>query len=143
MAERQFHEDFWRAPEIRGSSDRGFAFVFAAALTVAGLWPRLRGGGVRWWALGLAGFLLMLALARPSVLGPFNRAWTRLGLLLARVVNPVVTAVLFFLVFTPAGILLRLFGKDPLRLRFQGSEPSYWIPRDPPGPAPATMTKQF
>jgi hypothetical protein len=66
-----------------------------------------------------------------------------LGVVLGRIVNPIVTAILFFLVFTPAGLMARLLGKDPLRLKPAREADTYWISRHPPGPEPATMSKQF
>jgi hypothetical protein len=138
-----FHEDLKRALEIRGSSDRNFGLLFASVLTVLGLLPLRAGGHVRVPALGLAGFFLVITLLRPAFLHPLNRAWTTLGLLLGRVVNPVVTAVLFFLLFTPAGLISRLRGKDRLRLKPRPETDTYWIIRDPPGPQSETMSKQF
>jgi hypothetical protein len=94
-------------------------------------------------ALGVAGVFLVVALLRPALLHALNGAWTILGLLLGRIVNPVVTAVLFFLVFTPAGLISRLRGKDPLRLKPARETDTYWITRHPPGPQSDTMSKQF
>lgn len=138
-----FHEDLKRAEAIRGSSDRTFGLVIASALTVLSLWPLRAGGHVRAPALGLAGVFLAIALLRPVFLHPLNGAWTFLGLLLGRVVNPVVTAALFFLVFTPAGLISRLRGKDPLRLKPDRETDTYWIIRNPAGPQSETMAKQF
>ena len=138
-----FHEDLKRAEEIRGSSDRIFGLVFASVLTVLSLVPLRAGGHVRVSALGLAGVFLVVTLLRPALLHPLNRAWTMLGLLLGRVVNPLVTTVLFFLVFTPAGLISRLRGKDPLRLKPRRETDTYWIIRHPPGPQSDTMSKQF
>ena len=72
--------------------------------------------------------------------GPFNRVWRRFGLALSRVVNPIVLAILFFGVLMPISAILRLAGKDPLRLRIDKSVTSYWIERDAPG---TSMTKQY
>jgi hypothetical protein len=83
------------------------------------------------------------ALARPSLLAPLNRAWTRLGLLLFHVVNPVVMFLLYALAIVPVGAVMRLMRKDPLRLRFEPEAASYWLTREPPGPAPETMKDQF
>lgn len=138
-----FYEDLKRAEKIRGSSDRNFGLVFASAFAVLSLWPLRAGGHVRVSALGVAGVFLVAALLRPGLLHPLNRAWTILGLLLARIVNPVVTAVLFFLVFTPAGLISRLLGKDLLRLKPARETETYWIIRHPPGPQSETMSKQF
>src|SRR5216683_5454437 len=112
-----FHEDLKRAAEIRSSSDRNFGLTFALVLAAVGLWPLHAGGRLRWPALAVAGVFLFVALARPDWLRLLNRAWTMLGLLLGRIVNPIVTAILFFLVFVPAGVISRLLGKDPLRLK--------------------------
>ena len=67
----------------------------------------------------------------------------RFGLLLHRIVNPLVMALLFFLVVTPIALLMRLFGKRPLHLKTEPDAATYWIPRDPPGPEPDTMKQQF
>jgi hypothetical protein len=81
---------------------------------------------------------------RPAVLGPLNRWWLQLGLLLQqRLVTPVIMALLFFGTVTPIALVLRLLGKDLLRLRLDREADSYWIERRPPGPAPDTMRNQF
>jgi hypothetical protein len=69
--------------------------------------------------------------------------WHRLGLLLFAVVSPIVMGVVFYTTVVPIGLLMRLVGKDPLRLKFDRAARSYWIERDPPGPAGAQMKKQF
>jgi hypothetical protein len=138
-----FHEDLRRAERIRASSDRSFGLVCAAALTIVSLWPLRGGGSVRLTSSALAVVFLGFALLRPAWLYPLNWVWTRLGLLLGRVVNPVLTAVLFFLVFVPAGLISRLRGADPLRLKPAPEADSYWIVRHPPGPPSESMSKQF
>jgi len=138
-----FHEDLERSEALRGSSDRTFGLVFAAASLLVGLAPLRRHGHVRLWALGLALAFLAVALVRPSLLRVFNRLWMKLGYLMGRIVNPIVMAILFFTVFTPVGFLMRLFGKDPLRLKHDPVAGSYWIPRLPPGPSPDSMPRQF
>jgi hypothetical protein len=137
-----FHEDLKRDQGLRGSSDRAFGLVLAAVFIVLSLSPLRTGGRVRVPALGVAGIVLAIALVRPALLHALNRAWTVLGLLLGRIVNPIVTAVLFFLVFTPMGFISRLLGNDPLRLKMRQAD-TYWIRRQPPGPRPDTMSKQF
>ena len=138
-----FHEDLRRSAHARSSSDRNFGVVFAAGCALLGLWPLLKRVPVRWPLLSLAWVFLVTALIRPGLLRPLNKVWTMFGLLLGRIVNPIMTAVLFFLVFTPAGIIGRLLGKDPLRLKRAPDASTYWIVRNPPGPAPETMAKQF
>jgi hypothetical protein len=138
------HEDFSREHEIRGSSDRSFGLVCAAFFLWLALWPLRHARPMRGWALvvGLA-FLAMGAL-RPSLLHGLNLAWIRLGVLLGKIMNPVFTTVLFFLVFTPAGLVFRLFGKDMLKLKFDSKTTSYWTERSQGvSPSASSMANQF
>jgi hypothetical protein len=137
------HEDFHRKETLKISSDRGFGLVLGVVLSVFGIWPVLRRGEARIWMLAAGGALLLAAATRPRLLHPLNRLWTWLGLLLGRVMNPVVMALMFYFVFTPFALFFRLMGKDPLRLKADPEADSYWIPRNPPGPAPDTMHNQF
>jgi hypothetical protein len=137
------HESFDRDQVVRGSSDRSFGFVFAVVFLVIALFPLMFGGGVRLWSLGVAVVFAVVALAAPRILAPLNRLWLRFGLLLHRIVSPIVLGIMFFLVITPIGLLMRALGKDPLRLRFDRGASTYWIPREPPGPPPDSFTDQF
>jgi Saxitoxin biosynthesis operon protein SxtJ len=139
------HEDFTRKETIEGSSDRSFGFVMAAFFGLVALFPLLHGplSSVRWWALVVAAAFLALALLWTAPLRPLNRWWLKLGLLLSKIVSPIVMMVLFYATVTPIGVLMRLAGKDPLRLRRDATAASYWIPREPPGPAPDSMKQQF
>jgi hypothetical protein len=93
--------------------------------------------------LPLSGIFLLAALVAPAVLAPLNRVWTALGALLHKITNPIILGVFFYLVFTPFGSLLRLFGKDFLRLKWVPDTESYWIVRQPPGPPPESIANQF
>jgi len=128
---------------IKRSSNRVFGLVFAAFFALIALLPLARGHAFRRWPLPLAAIFLIAALAAPKILTPLNRAWTALGTLLHSIVNPLVLGVLFYLVFTPFGWMLRRLGKDFLRLRRAPDAASYWIPRQPPGPTPESMSRQF
>ena len=128
---------------VQGSSNRAFGLVFTVFFLLIGLLPLLHGHAIRMWALLLAGGVLVLALAVPAVLAPANRLWTKLGLVLHKIVSPIALGILFFLVVTPTGLLMRLLGKDPLRLRFDRSADSYWIDRTPPGPDADSLKNQF
>jgi len=137
------HEDFSREDEVKQGSDRSFGFVFAGFFAIVGLWPLIDGLDPRWWALAVAvGFAVMAAVA-PRVLAPLNRLWHQFGLLLHRVVSPVALGLAFYLAVTPTGLIMRLLGKDPLRLKFDREASSYWIKREPPGPDPDGMPRQF
>ncbi len=129
--------------EVQGSSERTFGLVLGCFLVIVACWPWLHGRPLRTWAFVVGLALGLLGWGRPSLLSAPNRWWMRLGLLLGKVVNPVILAALFFLVFTPVALLLRLFGRDPLRLRPDPGSDSYWLARQPPGPAPDTMSHQF
>ena len=137
------HEDLQRPGGTRESSDRDFGIGLASVLAVLALWPLAAGQRVRLPVLGMAGVFLAAAWLRPALLHPLNRLWIMLGWLLGRVVNPVTTAVLFFLIFTPAGLISRLMGKDLLHLKPVPDTDTYWITRHPPGPPPESMSKQF
>jgi len=137
------HEDLARTQTIETSSDRGFGLVFAAVFLVIALWPLLGAAPPRWWALVPSAGFMVVALIRPALLGGLNRLWTRLGILLGRLISPLVLALLFYGVLSPLGVLMRLTGKDPLRLKQDRAAQSYWIPREPPGPPPDSMTNQF
>jgi Saxitoxin biosynthesis operon protein SxtJ len=129
--------------EVTSSSDRSFGYVFSIAFTVIGLWPLLDGRSPRYWALAIACIFLLLAGFAPRILRPLNMLWGRLGALLHRIVTPIVMSVVFFLVVTPLAYIMQALGKDPLRLRWDKNAKSYWIEREPAGPEPQTMTRQF
>lgn len=142
----QTHEDLRRSHAVKASSDRTFGIVFAVVFLVVALWPLqtapLSLAAINWWALTVAIAFLGVALIRPALLQPANRLWLKFGLLLHRIVNPVVMAVLFFGVITPYGVVMRLVGKDPMRRGFDDSTQSYWISRDSEMP-PTSMKNQF
>lgn len=138
------HESYQRQESLRTSSNRAFGLVFAAVFAVIALWPLISRNPVRPWALIVSGVFLLLGLFNSRALTPINRLWMKFGTLLHRIVSPVVLGIMFFLVITPFGLVMRAFGKDPLRLKFQrGTSGTYWIARDPPGPSPESLERQF
>ena len=137
------HEDFSRAQRVKASSNGTFGWTFAGVFLIVGLWPLGFGGGLRWWSIVISAMVILVTLAIPEVLTTPNRLWLRFGALLHRLVSPVVLAIMFYLVITPMGLLMRALGKDLLRLRRGHSPDSYWLKRDPPGPKPSSMSKQF
>ncbi len=144
MARKQgFHEDLSREQEVKIGSERALGLVFAVVFAIVGLWPLLDGAEPRMWSLGVAAAFLALGLIVPKALRPLNIAWFKFGLLLHKIVNPLVMALLFFTAVTPVALIMRALGKDPLHRQFDKSAKTYWIERDPPGPAPETMKNQF
>lgn len=143
MAQSNLHEDLARQEEVVGSSDRAFGLTIGGVCVFIGTIRLALGHNHPFWWMGAGLVLLAFGLVWPAVLAPFNRLWLRLGLLLYRVVNPIMMALLFVTTIVPIGLLLRAFGKDPLRLRRDPDAASYWLPRDPPGPLPEGMKNQF
>ena len=111
------------------------------AFLLLGLVPLRSGGTVRVWAMGLSGIFLTLGIVAPGILTPLNRAWMVLAMLLSRVVNPVIMAILFYGVFTPMGLLMKLLGNDLLSVKRDPAAASYWIDRR--DKAPGSMKHQF
>ena len=138
-----FHEQFDRPKQVKASSDRAFGVVIvSAASAIAAVKALLGDATAIWWLIAAVPFALTAWLC-PKVLTPLNRAWLRFGRLLHRIVSPLILALIFYLIVVPVGLLMRLSGKDPLRLTFEPEAASYWIPRTPPGPAPDSMHDQF
>lgn len=128
--------------QIAPPSNRKFGLTFAAVLVVI--------AARAWWldrlsvaslSLAAAALLAALALLAPRALAASNRAWFRFGLLLSRIVSPVIVGAMFLLVVTPVALVMRAAGRDALRLRSRAG--SYWIRRTPPGPPPESFTHQF
>ena len=138
-----FHENLARGSDVQPGSNRAFGLVIATAcciVAVFGFWA-----GTAHWAfwLGAAVALAVAAWKWPGLLAPLNQLWFRLGLALHRVVNPLVMGLLFFVVITPVGLLLRLWNRRPLALGFEREGASYWLIRDKSEMQPGPMTKQY
>lgn len=143
-----FHESYHARNEVKGGTDRAFGLTVGGILLVIFLYRWLLGdAGMNWLTLaflGVGAILLVLGLVAARLLAPLNRAWTKLGLVLFKVVNPVVMFLIYALTIVPIGVIMRARGHDPLRLkRLDGGGASYWVERTPPGPAPRSMTEQF
>jgi len=144
MAGERLHEDYGRThTQNSGGSDRSFGLLFAVLFAVVGLWPLMNGRPPRMTAVVVGVLFATVALLRPSLLRRPKQLWMRLSLLLARITNPIVTTLLYAIAITPLGVVRRMAGKDPLRLRQNKAAVSYWIDRTPPGPDPKGMTAQF
>jgi hypothetical protein len=142
-SDSNFPERLGHADSPHGSTDRFLGLLLSAFWGVVALAPLRRGGSIRAWALVLVGAFLVTSLIRPALLGPLNQMWQRLGLLLQKLTNPIVMAVLYFSTIVPFALIMRLMNRDVLRLKWDPCQTSYWIPRKPPGPRPESMKDQF
>jgi hypothetical protein len=129
--------------EVKIGSDRNFGIVFAAVSLIVATGPLLHGGTPRWWALAIAAAFGAAAFVAPAVLRPLNIVWFKFGMALHHVVNPIIMGAIFFGAVTPMGMLLRVLGKDHLRLKRSQQSSTYWIERERPAPTPGSMSKQF
>jgi hypothetical protein len=140
VARKDFHE-IYGGGEVKLPSERSTGLVFAGvALIVAALWRK--DPLVPWVAFGVAIVLAAISFGAPKLLKPLNILWFRFGLLLHRIVNPVVMLVMFVVVFVPAGLIMRIW-HDPLRSRRAPAGSSYWVQRAPSAERPGSMTNQF
>jgi Saxitoxin biosynthesis operon protein SxtJ len=121
---------------LRLPSERSFGWTFTALFALVGLYAYP-------WLIVLAAATALVTVARAQWLAPANRAWMRFGLALNRVVSPLVIGLIFFAVFTPVAVVMRLAGRDALKLRFERAAPSYWVRRDPPGPPDDSFREMY
>lgn len=138
---QNIHENFAREEDSPVGSNRAFGIVIAVVFAIIGLWPLVSSHAVRRWPLVVAVLMFAAALLAPGILSPLNRLWHAFGLLLHKVVAPVIL-VLVFGVFIIVGWIRRGFVKDPLALRFDPSATTYWVDRAH-RPDTASLRQQF
>ena len=121
-------------------NNKGFGLLFFAVFLIIGLWPIINGDSPRiiFFIIGL--IFLILGLVNSKILTPLNKAWVKFGELLGKIIAPIVMAGVYFIVLTPISIIVRLFGKDLLKVKFSDKSKSYWIKRDKDL---GSMDKQF
>ena len=125
--------------EIKISSNRSFGIVFFIVFLLIAFYPLLKGDDLRIWSLIISFIFLILGLINSKLLTPLNRIWFKFGLLLGKFISPLIMGIIFFVVVTPIGIIMRLLKKDLLNLRYNKKE-TYWI--DKSGPK-SKMKNQF
>lgn len=121
-------------------SEKSFGIVFAVVFAIVGAYLFNKSGALVWWPFIVSFILLVLAFAMPSVLRLPNIWWFKFGILLGSIIAPLVMAVVYLIVMVPIGLLIRLSGKDLLRLKLDPQTDSYWIERETP---PQPMKNQF
>ena len=121
------------------SSDKNFGVIFSVFFFLIGLWPLLSLNSIRVWSICLAIIFLVLSFLRPNILRPLNNSWVKLGEILGKIIAPIIMALIFFTILTPISFLVRVSGKDLLRLKFSDND-TYWIKREK---NITSMDKQF
>ena len=125
--------------EIKISSNRSFGIVFFIVFLLIALYPLLKGSDLRIWSLVISFVFLVLGLINSKILTSLNRLWFKFGLLLGRFISPLIMGIIFFVVVTPIGIMMRLLKKDLLNLKYNKKE-TYWIIKSGPK---SKMKNQF
>ena len=125
--------------EIKIGSNKSFGIVFFIVFLLIALYPLINNGDLRIWSFIIAIIFLILGLINSKVLTPLNKLWIKFGLLLGKVVSPLIMGIIFFLVVTPTALIMRIIGKDLLNLKFNNKK-SYWIEKTGPK---SKMKNQF
>jgi len=124
-------------------SNRKFGLFFTIVFAIfASLFYWRHNSALSLLFISICGCFAMITILAPNLLQPLNHIWFLLGKLLGKIVNPVVLGVLFFILITPVSLVLRLFGRDELKLKKRFIQ-SFWIERVPLGPAPESFKNQF
>ena len=114
---------------IKLPSNRNFGIVFFIVFLIIALWPVLKQNEIRIWSLIISFIFFVLGLINSKLLTPLNKLWFKFGILLGNIIAPIVMSIIFFLVVTPTGLIMRIFRKDILKLK-KNNKDSYWIDKD-------------
>ena len=125
--------------DIKIGSNKSFGLVFFLVFLLISFYPLINNENIRLWSLVVSLIFLILGVLNSNFLSPFNKLWFKFGILLGRIISPIIMGIIFFLVVTPIGIIMRLLGKDVLNLKFKDYK-SYWIEKTGPK---SKMKNQF
>ena len=125
--------------DVKTSSNRSFGIVFFIVFLLIALYPLIYSGELRIWSLIISFIFLILGVFNSKILTPLNKLWFKFGIFLGKIVSPIIMGIIFFFVVTPIGILMRVFGKDVLNLKYNNNK-SYWIEKTGPK---SKMKNQF
>ena len=125
--------------DIKISSNRSFGIVFFIVFLLIALYPFTYNGDLRIWSLVISLIFLILGLINSKLLTPLNKVWFKFGIFLGKIISPLIMGIIFFLVVTPIGFLMRILGKDVLNLKYNDNK-SYWIEKTGPK---SKMKNQF
>ena len=109
------------------SSNRSFGIVFFIVFLLISLYPLLKGGNILIWSLIISLVFLILGLAKSKILFPFNRLWFKFGLSLGKLIGPIIMGIVYFLVVFPTFLLLKLFKRNYLNIKYEKNKSSYWV----------------
>ena len=115
---------------LKPGSNRSFGIVFFIVFLLIALYPLINNHSIRFWSLLISLVFLVLGILNSKLLSPLNLLWFKFGILLGRFISPIIMGLIFFFVVTPIGLLMRLFRKDLLNLKFNNKN-SYWIKNKP------------
>ena len=125
--------------DVKVGSNRSFGIVFFVVFLLISLYPLINSENVRLWSLAVSCIFLILGILNSNLLTPLNKIWFKFGILLGRIISPIVMGIIFFLVVTPIAFIMRLLGKDLLNLKYSDNQ-SYWIEKSGPK---SKMKNQF
>ena len=114
---------------VKISSNRSFGFLFFVVFATVSLWPLKFQEDLRLWALILSLIFLVLGILNSRFLTPLNKLWHKFGIFLGSIVSPIVMGLVFFMVVTPIGLIMRLLGKDLINIKHDRRKETYWIKR--------------
>ena len=115
--------------KIKLPTNRNFGIVFSIVFLIIALWPLLNQNDIRIWSLITSGIFLVLGLINSKLLLPLNKIWFKFGIILGNFIAPIVMGIVYFMVVTPTGLIMRLLGKDLLNLK-KNNKDTYWIEKD-------------
>ena len=125
--------------DVKISSNRSFGIVFFVVFLLIALFPLTYSGEIRIWSIIISLTFLTLGFLNSKILTPFNKIWFKFGIFLGKIISPVIMGIIFFLVVTPLGLIMRLLGKDVLNLKYNNKK-TYWIEKNGPK---SRMKNQF
>ena len=125
--------------DVKIGSNRSFGIIFFLVFLLIATYPLINGDELRLWSLVISIIFLLLGLINSKILNPLNKLWFKLGIFLGKIISPLIMGIIFFLVVTPIGLLMRLLNKDLLNLKFNNNS-SYWIEKTEPK---SKMKNQF
>ena len=125
--------------DVKIGSNRSFGIVFFIVFLLISIYPLINNENIRIWSLVVSLIFLVLGIINSNILSPLNKLWFKFGIFLGKIISPIIMGIIFFLVVTPIGSIMKLIGKDVLNLKYSDYK-SYWIEKTGPK---SKMKNQF